>query len=81
MEKNKLQVAVIQETKLTTVSKPKDIKNFTLIRKDRGRDKGGGLAFLVHEDLTFNQKVSQPILENDPHVEVMTISILNQKTN
>lgn len=79
MEKNKLQVAVIQETKLTTVSKPKDIKNFTFIRKDRGRDKGGGLAFLVHEDLTFNQEVSPPILENDPHVEVMTISILSQK--
>ena len=51
LEEHNVLVAAIQETKYTSKSKVKATPNYTLVRKDRGKDKdgqGGGLAFLIH---------------------------------
>ena len=72
---NNIQVAMVQETKLT--SKSKDIKTpgYTLLRKDRGKDKGGGLAFLIREDITFHNIATPAVIESNPNVEHQSIAI------
>ncbi len=75
MEKDNIPFAAIQETKLTKSSKPFKTPNHTLVRKDRGTNKGGGLAFLVHKDVKFSIEPTPIHLEQDPYLETMTISI------
>ena len=81
MEENNILIAAIQETKLTEKSKPLKTPNYTLVRKDRGTDKGGGLAFLVHESVKFQVDQTPPILENDKHLESQTILIPGKTDN
>jgi hypothetical protein len=75
MEADNIPIAAIQETKLTKNSKPFKTPNYTLVRKDRGTNKGGGLAFLVHKDLNFSLEPTPNRLEQDPFLESMTISL------
>ncbi len=75
MEKKDIKIGAIQETKLTAKSKKLKTPNYTFVRKDRGVNKGGGLAFLVHKDVTFNLEKTPPALEQDPHLESITISL------
>ncbi|MCP3664941.1 MAG: hypothetical protein GY696_20995 [Gammaproteobacteria bacterium] len=75
MEKENIPIAAIQETKLTKDSRLFKTPNYTLVRKDRGINKGGGLAFLVHKDLNFSIVPTPRILEQDPFLESLTISI------
>ena len=75
MDKNNIKIAAIQETKLTTKSSDPKARNYTILRQDRGRNKGGGLAFLVHESIDFHQEPTPPVLENDPFLESMTVTI------
>ena len=65
MTDNNIKVATFQETKLTKKSKLSDTLEFTLIKKDRDKEIGGGrgLAFLVHEEVMF-QNVPTP--RDDP---------------
>ena len=80
MAKHNIHIAAIQETKLTIKSHMRATPNYTLVRKDREKDKGGGLAFLVHNLVPF-QKVSSPAnLKNDQHIEELTISINGNNT-
>jgi len=55
MEKNKIHIAAIQETKLTSKSKLRSTPNFTLIRNDQDKYKGGVVAFLIHNHIPFHQ--------------------------
>ena len=67
-----------QETKFTSKAKTKPTPNYTLERKDRGRDiKGGGLAFLIHESVPYQKVSSPPTLAGDKHLEELTIEITN----
>ena len=75
MEKNNHLIAAIQETKLTDKSKALKTPNYTFVRKDRGVNKGGGLAFLVHKDVNFVLEDTPDSHEQDPHLESLTISI------
>ncbi len=68
-------VAAIQETKLTEASKYPKTHNYTFLRQDRGVDKGGGLAFLINRDVSFTLEKTPAALEQDQHIESMTISI------
>ena len=68
-------LAALQETKMTIKSKLMNVPNYTLVRKDRGVNKGGGLAFLIHKDINFNIETNPAILEQDEFLEVMTIRI------
>ena len=81
MEANTILIAAIQETKLTSKSKPLNTNDYTLVRKDRGKDKGGGIAFLVHESVPFEQIPESQTLANDPHLESLTISIKGKDDN
>ncbi len=75
MEGDKILVAAIQETKLTSKSKPKNTPNYTLIRKDRIGKQGGGLAFLVHNSIIFQLETTPQALSSDKHIESLTITI------
>ena len=65
----------LQETKLTSKSKLKPIDNYTIVRKDRSTNKGGGLAFYIHKSITFNNITTPPPLETDNHLEELSINI------
>ena len=52
-----------------------------MVRKDRGRNTGGGLAFLVHQDINFDEIPSPITLNSDPHLECQTIAIQGEKEN
>ena len=81
MDTNKINIAAIQETKLTTKSSDPKAKHYTLLRQDRGKNKGGGLAFLVHESINFQQEAPPPMLANDPHLESLTITVPGKHSN
>ena len=61
MKKQKIDIAMIQETKLRKKEKTPYVKGFTSIRKDRlliRKDddrKGGGLLFLIKEEIPFRE--------------------------
>ena len=80
MEKSKTLIAAIQETKLTSKSKQLKTPNYTFVRQDRGVNKGGGLGFLVHKDVSFTLLKTPAILERDPHLETLSISITGEES-
>ena len=51
LERNKVKVAVIQESKLTLNSRTPNIQNFTTVRKDRHQGQGDGLLILIHKSI------------------------------
>ena len=69
IEKYDILIVGLQETKLTNKSKI-NTPNYTLVRKDRKTDKGGGVAFLVHKTLNFSE-IPSPAL--DKHIECISI--------
>ena len=73
LERNKVKVAVIQESKLTSKSKNPCIRNYTTVRKDRPHGHGGGLLVFIHESITFSKQPSSPETLSDPHLEELTI--------
>ena len=76
LKENDIKIAAIQETKLTNKSKPPNFPNYTLIRKDREWDTGGGLAFLVHETIPFEPL---PDVQLDKFTEYLAIKVHNIK--
>ena len=54
-ERNKVKVAVIQESKLSPKSKNPCIQNYTTVRKDRSHSQGGGLLIFIHRSITFSK--------------------------
>ena len=50
---NDIMVAAVQESKLNAKSRLCRCPGFTIIRKDRERDRSGGLAFLVRDTVQF----------------------------
>ena len=49
----RISVAALQETFLSDSSPPPSFPGYTLVRKDRARGRGGGLAFLVHQTVSY----------------------------
>ena len=74
MEENKIKIAALQETKFTEKSKMANTADYTLVRKDRERNSGGGLAFLIHKTIQFQKAPDHP---EDPHLESLGIVINN----
>ena len=72
---------MVQETKLTDKSKDISTPGYSFIRKDRGKDKGGGLAFLIKDNITFHNLNTPATIKNDPNVEFQSISIHGQQYN
>ena len=75
MNKKKVKVAAIQESKLTKHSKTPLLQNYTTVRKDRPLDKqGGGLLMFIHSSITFT-KLPSARNHPDAHLEEQTISV------
>ena len=74
MKEKEVKIAALQETKLNECSKLSDTSNYTLVRRDRKKDEGGGLAFLVHKDILFQTLPPPP---DDPHIEYLAIKVDN----
>jgi len=73
MEKESIPVTALQETKLSDRCSPAPATpNHALIRTDRKCDKGGGLAFLIHESIPFS--VLQPC-QSDGVMETQCIKM------
>ena len=74
MEKHKVKVAVIQESKLSQTSSAPCIQNYTTVRKDRRLGQGGGLLTFVHKSISYLRKPESPETLGDPHLEELSIS-------
>ena len=74
MERHKVKVAVIQESKLNPKSRTPCFQNYTTVRKDRRQGQGGGLITLVHKSINFSRKPESPETLADPHLEELTIT-------
>ena len=74
MTKEDIKIAAIQETKLNKNSKLSDTPGYTLVRNDRDKDKGGGLAFLIHQNIMFQNLPNPPA---DDHLEYLAIKVDN----
>ena len=73
LERNKVKVAVIQESKLSSKTKNPCIRNYTTVRKDRPHSHGGRLLVFIHGSITFSKQPSSPEALSDPHLEELTI--------
>ena len=51
MSRKNIKVAAIQETKLSTTCRLQSCDGYNVLRKDRSRGGGGGLAFLLHHSV------------------------------
>ena len=73
LERHKVKVAVIQESKLTLNSRTPNIHNFTTVRKDCDQGQGG-LLTLIHKSINFSRRPDSPDTLADPHLEELTIT-------
>ena len=71
---HKIDIILIQESKLTPSQKTPTIQSFTPIRTDRRQGAGGGLITYVKQDITFTQCNNPPNL-NTGNIELQTIKI------
>lgn len=72
MKANQIKIAAIQETKLNESSTLPNLGDYVLIRKDRTKDAGGGLAFIVHNSIQYQKLPDSP---PDLHIETAGIKI------
>ena len=73
LERNKVKVAVIQESKLSPKSKNTCIQNYTTVRKDHSHGQGRGLLIFIHRSITFSKQPLSPESLSDPHLEELSI--------
>ena len=73
LERNKVKVAVIQESELSPKSKNPCIRNYTTVRKNRPHSQGGGLLIFIHRSITFSKQPSSPESLYDLHLEELSI--------
>ena len=55
LERHKVKVTVIQESKLNLNSRTPNIQNFSTVRKDCDQGQGGGLLTLLHKSINFSE--------------------------
>ena len=68
LERHKVKVAVIQESKRTLMYWTPNIQNFTTVRKDRHQHQGGGLLTLIHKSINFSRSPESHATLADPHL-------------
>ena len=78
LSNNNVVVACIQESKLQPSSPDPKFANFTILRADRERDKGGGLVTLIHHSLTFTPVDLSHLYASDPFVELLAHSVISE---
>lgn len=75
LDKNKIHVAILQETKLTANSKTPATPGYSIIRQDREKNKGGGLAFLISNKLSIKTINNIKVPHGDTYTEILSIAI------
>ncbi|XP_049318515.1 probable RNA-directed DNA polymerase from transposon X-element isoform X1 [Bactrocera dorsalis] len=77
MNRERISIAAVQETKLNSRSDLLSCAGFNIIRKDRERDNGGGLAFILHNTVQYRQidEDIDTIRSGDVELEIFNIYI------
>ena len=75
LHSNNVNIAAIQETKLTNKTKPLETQRWAAVRLDRHRNKGGGLLVLIKDMIPFVDNTAALPQSADPHLEPQGISI------
>ena len=76
LTRNKIHVAMIQETLLTSKSNLRPTPGYSVFRKDRDNNKlGGGLLFLIHKSISWEPINIINIPNGDKNTEVLSIAI------
>ena len=76
MKDHKILICALQETKLKHSSKPLQFKNYTFIRKDRpAQDGGGGVAFLIHNSVSYTEVNTRQFFLQDNTIEHIGIKV------
>ena len=73
LERNKIKVAMMEESTLSPKSTNPCIQNYTTVRNDRSHGQGGGLLIFIHRSITFSKQPSSPESLSDPHLEELSI--------
>ena len=73
LERNKVKVAVLQDSKLSLKSKNPCTRNYTTVCKEYPHGHSGGLLIFIHRSLTFFKQPSSPESLPDLHLEELTI--------
>ena len=81
LHSNNVNIAAIQETKLTNKSKPLMTPGSAAVRLDRHRNKGGGLLMLIKDTIPFVDNNAALPQSNDPYQEQQGISITMPNAN
>ena len=72
---NNVNIAAIQETKLTNKTKPLKTPGWAAVRLDRHKNKGGGLLMLIKDTIPFVYNTAALPQSADAHLEQQSISI------
>ena len=75
LHSNNVNIAAIQETKLTNKTKPLKTPRWAAVRLDRLKNKGGGLLMLIRDTIPFVDNTAALPQSADPHLEQQGISI------
>ena len=75
LHSNNVNIAAIQETKLTNMTKPPKTSGWAAVRLDRHKNKGGGLLMLIKDTIHFVENTAALPQSADPHLEQQGISI------
>ena len=75
LHSNNVNIAAIQETKLTNKTKPPKTPGWTAVRLDRHKNKGGGLLMLIKDTIPYVNNTAALPQSTDPHLEQQGISI------
>ncbi|XP_069968578.1 uncharacterized protein Dyrk3 isoform X2 [Bactrocera oleae] len=74
MSQERVSIAAVQETKLNSRSDLLSCASFNVLRKDRGRDNGGGLAFILHNTVQY-RLIDVDIDRRDSTLEFQGIAV------
>ncbi|XP_069961970.1 uncharacterized protein [Bactrocera oleae] len=74
MSRERISIAAVQETKLNSRSDLLSCAGFNVLRKDRERDNGGGLAFILHNIVQY-RLIDGDIDHRDTTLECQGIAV------
>ena len=75
LHSNNVNIAAIQETKLTNKTKPLKTPGWAAVRLDRHKNKGGDLLMLINDTIPIVDNTAALPKSADPHLEQQGISI------
>jgi hypothetical protein len=70
----RISISALQETFLSDASVSPGFPGYTLVKKDRARGRGGGLAFLVYQSVSYTPVDTSFVMGS--HIECQAISFL-----